>query len=150
VLPAGGAMAAVFADAARVAAAIVGYPDVAIAAVNGPHNTVISGPEPALQRILERLSHDQVGAQRLVVSHAFHSPLMDPMLDEFAYLAAQVSYATPTLPFVSTLEPGLTCNAGYWRRHAREAVRFADGMRALQHMGCEVFLEIGPQPVLLG
>jgi acyl transferase domain-containing protein/acyl carrier protein/SAM-dependent methyltransferase len=149
-LPAGGAMAAVFADAARVTAAIAGYPDVAVAGVNGPHNTVISGAEPALQRILERLSHEQIGAQRLVVSHAFHSPLMDPMLDEFACLAAQVSYASPTLSFVSALEPELPCDAVYWRRHAREAVRFADGMRALQHMGCEVFLEIGPQPVLLG
>ena len=155
-LPAGGAMAAVMADEARVREAIAPFADrVAIAALNGPANTVISGEGAAVTQVLEALAAKQITAQRLVVSHAFHSPLMDPMLYAFERVAAGIAYSTPRIPFVSNVTgtlagAGFTFDAAYWRRHARGAVRFADGLAALHARGDRVFLEIGPTPTLSG
>lgn len=155
-LPTGGSMAAVFADEATVAALLAPYADrVAIAALNGPAQTVISGEETAVAHILDALKKVRVRARPLVVSHAFHSPLMDPMLDEFAQIAATVRYQPPQIPLISNVTgqlaaPELLATAQYWRDHARAAVRFAPAVQTLYEMGIAIFLEIGPQPHLTG
>ena len=153
-LPAGGAMAAVFADAARVRPALAGLEDrLAIAAINAPENTVISGATDAVDRALAVLSAGGINAQRLDVSHAFHSPLMDPMLDAFEREMAGLSIRPPQLPVVSNVtgefvKADFAFDAAYWRRHARGAVRFADGVNALVAKGYRAFLEVGPSPTL--
>lgn len=155
-LPAGGAMAAVFAPEARVAAAIQPYASqVAIAAVNGPENIVISGAGSVVQTILDELALDNIKSRRLTVSHAFHSPLMEPMLDAFERTAAQITYRAPRIKLISNLTGQLAMGAAvtqpdYWRRHVREAVQFAPAIATLQAQGVELFLEIGPNPTLLG
>jgi acyl transferase domain-containing protein len=153
-LPGDGGMAAVFASEARVRTALAGMSEVVIAAINDPENTVIAGPRPALETVLGRLTGDGVKTQQLAVSHAFHSPLMEPMLDEFGQAAARIAYAPAQVGFVSNVtgdfvEPSFTFGADYWRRHAREAVRFADGLAAIHARGHRVFLEIGPSTTLL-
>ena len=154
-LPAGGAMAAVFApeDVVRAAIAETGG-RVSIAAVNGPKNIVISGAAEDLETIAARLEAKGVELQRLNVSHAFHSALMDPILDEFEEVAAGVRFDAPKITLHSNITgarmSGDGCRAEYWRRHLREAVRFSDSIAALQSDGYRVFLEIGPAPILTG
>ena len=153
-LPAGGAMAAVFAGEAEVRAAVAGTA-VAIAAVNGPRNTVIAGPAAAVAAVAAQLAAAQVTAKPLQVSHAFHSALMEPMLAEFAAVAARVRYQRPKLPLVSNVTGQVVSGdevsqAAYWVRHVRATVRFAAGVQALQTLGCTTYLEVGPQPVLTG
>lgn len=155
-LPSGGTMVAVFASEAQVAAAIKPYAaKVAMAAVNGPENIVISGEETVIQIILQTLESEGIKARRLTVSHAFHSPLMEPMLDAFERVAAEVTYAAPRIKLVSNVTGQLAMGAtvtqpAYWRRHVRETVQFAAAMHTLQAQGVELFLEIGPNPVLVG
>ena len=153
-LPPGGTMAAVFADEPRVAAAIAAEgTDVAIACINGPANIVVSGECAAVDAVLSRLSMLGVQSRKLVVSHAFHSPLMNPILDSFQRLAANVRYSEPLVAIVSNVtgkmaSQGLMTSPEYWRRHIRNPVRFADSVRALRENRRSVFLEIGPHPVL--
>ncbi len=154
-LPTGGLMAAVFADETRVAAAIASEPRVAIAAVNGPDNTVISGAAPAIETVLAALGTEGIKARRLNVSHAFHSPLMDPILDAFEATAARVTYGRQQLRVIANVtgraaEPREMASAAYWRQHVRAPVRFADSIATAQRLGCEVFIEIGPGTTLLG
>jgi acyl transferase domain-containing protein len=153
-LPRGGAMAAVFADATRVQAALAENGDAVIAGINGPEETVISGSANSVEGALARLTADGVRSRRLVVSHAFHSPLLDPMLGEFERIASGVRPEAPRTTFVSNLtgtvvDQAFRLDAAYWRRHARQPVRFADGVRALYQQGTRVFLEVGPAPALL-
>lgn len=146
-LPAGGGMAAVAASAARVEGAI------AIAAVNAPESVVISGAEPALQAVIQALEADGVRTRRLDVSHAFHSPLMDPMLDAFESIARGIEYRAPRIPWISTLtgEPVRgSIDGAYWRRQIRGTVRFADAVSAVQSRGIELGVEIGPGQELIG
>ncbi|MBN9733559.1 MULTISPECIES: type I polyketide synthase [unclassified Pseudonocardia] len=149
-LPRGGAMVAVEATEDEVAPLLTD--GVAIAAVNGPSSVVVSGEEDATLAVAARLADRGRRTSRLRVSHAFHSPLMDPMLAEFRAVAEGLSYAEPQIPLVSTLTgaPATAelCDPGYWVRHVRDAVRFADGVRALTDAGTGVFLEIGPAGVL--
>ncbi|MGW2292605.1 SDR family NAD(P)-dependent oxidoreductase [Streptomyces phaeochromogenes] len=148
-LPAGGAMVAVRATEDEVTAVLAGLERVAIAAVNGPDAVVISGEESAVMRAAARFEH----TRRLRVSHAFHSPLMEPMLAAFHEVAAQVTFHPPVIPLVSNLtgslaDPKDLCTPEYWVRHVREAVRFGDGMQALRAEGVTTFLEIGPDATL--
>ncbi len=153
-LPAGGAMAAIFASEAEVKEALAAYAGrVSIAGCNGPKNIAISGEEAAVTAVVDQLAEVGIEYRYLTVSHAFHSPLMDPMLDDFAAVASQVTFHAPRIPLVSNLTGELVQDAptpDYWRRHAREAVRFTQGMETLASTGATIFLEIGPQPHLTG
>ena len=126
--------------------------DVTIAGLNSPTNTVVSGDREPLKLLLEELARQSINCQELRVSNAFHSARCEPILDEFEDVAGQLEYKAPRLPFISNLtgEPiTIAPDKTYWRRHLREAVRFADGMSALSKFECRTFLEIGAHPVLL-
>ncbi|MBF6370411.1 SDR family NAD(P)-dependent oxidoreductase, partial [Nocardia puris] len=120
---------------------------VSIAAVNGPESVVISGPADAVDRVVAALD---VRHKRLTVSHAFHSALMEPMLEEFRAVAESVTYARPSLPWVSTLTGAQidTVDAGYWVRQIRQAVRFADAASTLDELGLAAIAEVGPDAIL--
>ncbi|MFD0270375.1 SDR family NAD(P)-dependent oxidoreductase, partial [Streptomyces sp. NPDC127106] len=150
-LPAGGAMIAVEATEDEVTPLLTDR--VSIAAVNGPRSVVVSGDEDAAAAVADVLRARGRRTKRLTVSHAFHSPLMDGMLDAFREAAEAVSYAPPVIPIVSNLTGASVtaeeiCTADYWVRHVREAVRFLDGVRALAALGVTTFLEVGPGGVL--
>ncbi|MBB5119058.1 type I polyketide synthase [Streptomyces eurocidicus] len=152
VLPSGGAMLSVRAAEADLPDLPVG---VSIAAVNGPASVVLSGEKAPLEGLASELAAREVKCTWLSVSHAFHSALMDPMLEEFRQVAATVEFHEPRLTVVSNVTGEIAASgelgtAEYWVRHAREAVRFADGVRAARTAGADVFLEIGPQAVLSG
>lgn len=152
-LPIGGAMAAVFVAPGQVQAAIAPYADeIAIAAFNGPEHTVISGSEPAVSAVIDMFAAGGARVQRLTVSHAFHSPLMEPMLAAFAQVAETVTYHQPRMPLIAnvygTSATAEVATAAYWVQHVRAPVQFADGIAALHGLGCDTFLEIGPHPVL--
>jgi acyl transferase domain-containing protein len=155
-LPADGAMAALFADEPRTLQAIAPYREaVSIAAINGPEETVISGKQEAIARILAEMEAQGIKTQRLQVSHAFHSLLMEPILETFTQTAAQVKWQRPQLKLVSNLtgqlaQPDELTSPIYWRRHLRESVQFKSGMQTLYDLGYRVFVEIGPRPTLLG
>jgi acyl transferase domain-containing protein/surfactin synthase thioesterase subunit len=153
-LPRNGAMAAVFSDEETVAAAIEQgrRADVAIAALNAPENTVISGARDAVAGLIAHFESVGIRCHLLTVSHAFHSPLMQPAADEFGRIAAAVESRPPKTAWLSTLSatPMQTPpDARYWHDHALNAVRFAEGMRALVATGVSDFVEIGPGNTLL-
>ncbi|MFI9802961.1 SDR family NAD(P)-dependent oxidoreductase [Streptomyces sp. NPDC052301] len=147
-LPAGGAMVAVEATEEEVLAHLTD--GVGVAAVNGPRSVVVSGAEEAVTAIAEIFQGQGRRTSRLKVSHAFHSPLMDPMLEEFAQVVHGLTFEKPQLPVVSNLtgRPAEPYTPEYWVRHVREAVRFADGVRTLHELGVTTFVEIGPGGVL--
>ncbi|SDI58526.1 polyene macrolide polyketide synthase, partial [Sinosporangium album] len=152
-LPSGGAMAAVRAAEDEVLAHLDESPGcVSIAAVNGPASVVVSGEEHAVERV--RAHFEGLGRRttRLRVSHAFHSPLMDPMLDEFRTVVEGLRVDPPGIPVVSNLTGEINddFSPGYWVRHVREAVRFGDGVRVLRAQGVTRFVELGPDAVLTG
>ncbi|MEV0292107.1 SDR family NAD(P)-dependent oxidoreductase [Nocardia sp. NPDC050710] len=154
-LPPGGAMVAVSADENAVAALLAGRNGrVAIAAVNGPAAVVVSGAEADIDEIADAALARGYAARRLRVSHAFHSPLMRPMLDEFAAVCRGLRYQRPTIAIVSNLsgrlaDPDELRSPDYWVRHVAEPVRFADGVRWLRTEGrVSVFLEAGPGATL--
>ncbi|MFD7316046.1 SDR family NAD(P)-dependent oxidoreductase [Streptomyces sp. NPDC059883] len=150
-LPRGGAMVAVEASEAEV---VPGLGDrVAVAAVNGPRAVVVSGDADRVEEIAGHWAAQGRRTRRLPVSHAFHSPRMDPMLDGFREVAAAVDYAEPRIPVVSNLTgrpagPGELVSPEYWVRHVREPVRFHDGVQSLRERGADRFLELGPDGTL--
>ncbi|WP_409467021.1 SDR family NAD(P)-dependent oxidoreductase [Amycolatopsis sp. GA6-003] len=149
----GGAMVSVRASEAELRSEVEERPDVAIAAVNGPSATVLSGAENAVLEIAQRWAARGRKTRRLRVSHAFHSPLMEPMLAEFRAVASTVAWQDPWLPVVSNVTGReLTAeeirSPEYWARHAREAVRFADGVRRCGELGVTTFVELGPDGTL--
>ncbi len=154
-LPRTGGMWAVFADEETVVKAIAPYPkEVSIAAYNGASLLVISGLRNTLKAVIDSLERNGIKSVPLQVSHAFHSPLMEPMLSDFELVASEVSYSAPQIPVISNLSGSQAgdeiTTPGYWVRHIRAPVRFAAGMTTLFRQGYEIFLEIGPKPVLSG
>ncbi|MFH8477144.1 SDR family NAD(P)-dependent oxidoreductase, partial [Streptomyces sp. NPDC018000] len=152
-LPDGGVMAAVQATEKDVRELLDGVDDAAIAAVNGPRSVVVSGAAASVDAVVETVKAKGGKTSRLKVSHAFHSPLMEPMLDEFRQITQVLDYTEPKIPVVSnvtgrTVTTGEITSPEYWVTHVREAVRFADGVRALADDGVTTFLEVGPDAVL--
>ncbi|MBT2542118.1 SDR family NAD(P)-dependent oxidoreductase, partial [Streptomyces sp. ISL-44] len=150
-LPAGGAMLAVQATEEEVLPLLTD--GVGIAAVNGPQSVVVSGVEAAVLAVGEYFAGAGRKTSRLAVSHAFHSALMDPMLDEFRAVAEELSFSAPRIPVVSTVSGELSeawQSPEYWVGQVRDAVRFADAVVALEQQGVTRFLEIGPDGILTG
>jgi acyl transferase domain-containing protein len=151
-LPAGGRMAAVFADVARVEARLGEHPRVSIAAYNGAH-IVISGGGDDVRAVMDQFRRENVRCEPLDTSHAFHSELMEPALDEFESYACQLSFQPIQRTLIcnctgSALSGRTILDAAYWRAHARQPVLFAESVRTLSELDCKILLEIGPQPVL--
>ncbi|MEO0769197.1 MAG: acyltransferase domain-containing protein, partial [Cyanobacteria bacterium J06649_4] len=150
-LPAGGGMIAVMAAAAQIKSYI---PEgVAIAAENGPSNTVLSGPQMLLNPLAATLEKQGIKATKLKVSHGFHSPLMEPVLDAFYEAASHLTYRLPKLKMFSTVTGKKADHHDwprYWTNHIQQPVRFWQATECLAAEECDVVLEIGPKPVLLG
>ncbi|MDM4142048.1 type I polyketide synthase [Mycobacterium sp. FLAC0960] len=149
-LPAGGVMVAVAATEAEVAPMLNGA--VSVAAVNGPQSLVLSGEQAAVGAVADRLAAGGARVHRLAVSHAFHSPLMEPMMDDFAAVVAGISAAEPRIALVSNLtgqQAGPDYGSvGYWVDHVRRPVRFVEGVQLAESLGAGVFLEVGPGAAL--
>ncbi|WP_230687268.1 type I polyketide synthase, partial [Catellatospora vulcania] len=157
-LPEGGAMVAVQAAEAEALAAIdaagVGA-TVEVGAVNAPNSVVVSGVDADVAAVADRLAADGRRIRRLTVSHAFHSPLMDPILDEFEQVVRSVTLHEPQVGFVSTVtgetvKPADLTDPAYWLGNIRRPVRFADAVTAAHAQGVVTFLEVGPGGVLTG
>ncbi|MEU5811663.1 type I polyketide synthase [Streptomyces sp. NPDC047718] len=151
-LPAGGAMIALQASEDEVLPVLADADGVSIAAVNGPQSVVVAGDEDAAVAIAEVFRAEDRKTKRLTVSHAFHSPHMDGMLDDFRQVVEGLSFSAPRIPVVSCLTGALVSDemgsAEFWVRHVREAVRFLDGVRALEAAGVTTYVELGPDGVL--
>ncbi|WP_342228444.1 type I polyketide synthase [Nocardia wallacei] len=145
-LPGGGAMVAVQAAADEVRARL--RPGAEIAAVNGPRSVVISGRAETVEEVAADFAAQGRRTKRLTVSHAFHSPLIDPVLADLAAELRGISTSAPDIPVVSNLTGEFGAadygSADYWVRHARQTVRFADGIATLRGSGISQFVEIGP------
>ncbi|WP_189595431.1 acyltransferase domain-containing protein, partial [Streptomyces calvus] len=152
-LPAGGAMVAVEATEAEVLPHLTD--EVSVAAVNGPSSVVVSGAEAAVEAVAEVFRGLGRRTSRLRVSHAFHSPLMEPMLEGFRAVVDGLSFSEPKVPVVSNVTgrvavPGELTTPDYWVTHVRDGVRFGDGIGALVEQGVTRFVEVGPDGVLSG
>ncbi|TGA90312.1 type I polyketide synthase, partial [Streptomyces palmae] len=150
-----GAMAAVEAAAEEVADLLAGHDDLSLAAVNGATQIVLSGGKESLAAVVAELTARGVKTKRLAVSCASHSPLMAEASEELREVVAGLTFHEPRYTLVSNLTgdiaaPGELASPDYWARHLREAVRFADGMRAIARRGRHAFLEVGPATELIG
>jgi acyl transferase domain-containing protein/SAM-dependent methyltransferase len=150
-----GLMVAIFSTDEQVTSAIARQKNqVSIAAYNAPTNIVISGEYDAVDEIARKFEDQNIKTRRLAISQAAHSPLIEPVLDEFYELARSIRYSEPKLNLVSTLSGNLV-NAGemtdpsYWRRHLRQPVQFMPAINTLRELHQQIFVEIGPNPVLL-
>ncbi|GHH38909.1 hypothetical protein GCM10017774_29590 [Lentzea cavernae] len=152
-LPAGGVMVAVRAGEDEVGEFL--SDEVSLAAVNGAGSVVLSGVEGPVLAAVDELTARGRKCTRLSVSHAFHSVLMEPALDELRAVAESIEYREPVVPMVSTVtgslvEPGVVTSPEYWVRHARQAVRFADAVAVCAELGVTRFVELGPDSSLSG
>ncbi|WP_131098970.1 type I polyketide synthase [Streptomonospora litoralis] len=149
-LPEGGAMLSVQAAEEEVRPLLEDRADeVALAAVNAPESVVVSGAEQAVEAVAERLREQGRKTRRLSVGRAFHSALMEPMLDDFRRVLEEVEFSPPRLGVVSNVSGGVAvsdelCSPEYWVRHVRQTVRFADGVGAMAEAGASRFVEVGP------
>ncbi|HWD00813.1 MAG TPA: type I polyketide synthase [Candidatus Sulfopaludibacter sp.] len=149
-----GEMRVFLAPEARMAEAISAVRDrVAIAAVNGPDHVVVSGDANTVRAIAAELERQGVTSRAVKVSHAFHSPLMEPMMAAFERRASRVAFQAPKIRLISNVtgdfvKDGEVASAGYWTRHLRETVRFSAGIERLKDAGFGVFVELGPHPTL--
>jgi acyl transferase domain-containing protein/thioesterase domain-containing protein len=132
---------------------LAGSQQLSLAAINGPAQSVVSGPTEAIVDLEQRLGEHNVQSRRLQTSHAFHSAMMEPLLESFIGEARKVSLHPPQLPYVSNVtgtwitETEAT-DPGYWARHLRETVRFADGLRVVLEQPAALLLEVGPGQTL--
>ncbi len=153
-LPPGGGMAAVLTDAQTVLARLETHPSLALAADNGGRATVVSGAQDDLDRFVAALDADGIATRPLTVSHAFHSPRMDPMLAGFEAVVAGLTPRPAVLDVYSNVtgqaERAALADPTYWTRHLRGTVRFAPGVLAAADAGCDVLLELGPDATLCG
>ncbi|MGN7610528.1 type I polyketide synthase [Magnetococcales bacterium HHB-1] len=153
-LPSGGAMAAIATDADTIEGMIEAEPKLAIAAINGPENTVISGDEVRLDALIKQFKEQKIRCHKLDVSHAFHSPLMESILTEFHQEAERITFKKSTLELFSNLTGqsvgGQIITADYWVKHILHPVQFQKSLQAMVDAGCDLFIEIGPKPTLLG
>lgn len=153
-LPRGGAMLAAMGDADVVQRVIADAKiSVSIAAINGPEEVVLSGGKDALAKARVLLDERRVRVRELTVSHAFHSSLMDPILDEFEEFASRIPFQRPHFAVACNVTgkvaaDGDLTTARYWRDQLRGTVRFADGLDALYDLGARIFVELGPHPIL--
>ncbi|PSB17688.1 KR domain-containing protein [Phormidesmis priestleyi ULC007] len=152
-LPQTGGMMAVFAPLAVVEELMPDQSGLGIAAINGPAHVVISGARPALERVQASLQSRGVATRALNVSHAFHSPAMQPILDDLEQAAKAVTYAQPQIRLISNVTGEVATSAiatpEYWVAHLRQSVQFARSIDTLYQQGIEIFVEIGPKPILL-
>jgi acyl transferase domain-containing protein/surfactin synthase thioesterase subunit len=153
-LPHDGAMLAVDLDVDDASRVVEPHLDrLAIGAINAPGAVVLSGDRSIVQQLAEMLGRVGVAHERLPVSHAFHSPLVEPMLQAFSREASSIDYRPPRIPIVSNVSGALAGpeiqTAAYWVRHVREPVRFAAGVKALHAAGARAFFELGAKAVLL-
>ena len=149
-----GEMYAVFADEATVKSVIESFREqVAIAAINSNQSVVISGEQTAVNSIISKFDTQGIKSKQLTVSHAFHSPLMNPILEDFAKVAESIEYNLPQIKLISNITGKIATaeisTGQYWIEHILAPVRFADGIQAIQQE-CNIFLEIGSKPILLG
>ena len=152
-LPSSGGMLAVFEELETVKEFVVSYhKELAIAAINSKNNTVVSGTKTALAQLEKDLASKDISSKFLQVSHAFHSPLMQPVLKEFGAVAKTIDYHPPQLNFISTvtgnLEREKIATAQYWIQHIIQPVNFVDAFKSLVKEEAAIFLEIGAKPVL--
>ncbi len=149
-----GKMAVVFASPDRVRTKLASTAgDVVIAVLNGPENVVISGAAAAVDSLVAAFTAEGVQVHPLNVSHAFHSPLMDEMLDEFEAIASEIEFRAPRVPLAANLTGQLMTEAPtarYWRDHLRNTVQFAAGMACIAEAKPAIIIEIGPSASLLG
>lgn len=153
-LPQNGAMVAVFSTLERVEPLIEPLAEeIAIAAINGSNNLVISGKREAINSVVNRLEEQGISTSPLSISHGFHSPLMEEMLSDFAAVAQEITYATPKIPLISNLTGEIATEAiaspDYWCRHIRQPVQFVASLATLHREGYEIFLECGANPMLI-
>ena len=150
-----GSMIVVSASEVEIEPLIADYPTtVAIAAINGENNIVLSGASSDIEAIVTKLEGKDIKITQLKVSQAFHSPLMEEILGEFHQIARTITYHSPQLPLISNVTGKLIKSEiqtpDYWCRHLRSTVRFADGLKTLLDKGYEVLIECSCHPVLLG
>ncbi|MFB9839679.1 acyltransferase domain-containing protein, partial [Actinoallomurus acaciae] len=147
----GGSMLAVMSDPAPLRPLL--DDSVVVAALNGPGLTVLSGPVEAVERTGRRLADEGIGCRRLATSHAFHSPMMEPLAEPLRALAAGFPLRPPAVPFVSNvtgtwITAGEAADPAYWARHLRQTIRFADGLKAVWGLADPIFVELGPGQAL--
>ena len=149
-----GSMVAVRGSEAEILPFLKAADSVTIGVINGPRSVVISGEDHQVSVVNRQLQAAGFQTRKLAIPVAAHSPMLDPVLDDFAQAVGRLVLSPPTLPVVSSMTGQLVqdelTDPNYWRNHLRDTVRFADGVQTLWDQGCTIFIEIGPQPTLLG
>jgi acyl transferase domain-containing protein len=152
-LPRGGKMLALVATVEEAQEWLAGkQAEASIAGVNGPHSVVVSGTAAAVDQVAQLAAAAGRRAKELEVSHAFHSPLMDPILQQLTEVAESLRISAGTIPLVSNVTGDFLSDAipaPYWSQHVRQAVQFHRGIGKIIEAGCSVLIEVGPHPALM-